>query len=422
MLASLFPAARNSEYARVDPPPPSELLARIRALPSAGPLMRRLPEHPGVYLVGGAVRDLLLGGAPFDLDLVVDGDAGEVAALLDGEVVIHDRFGTATVRVCGITYDLARARRETYSRPGALPEVAPASLEEDLRRRDFTVNAIAIALAGPDAGELNLVPGALEDLDARLLRVLHKRSFLDDPTRMLRLARYRSRLGFELESGTRELLHDAVRERALSTVSGPRIGAELRLLAREPDPVQAMRSLRELRLDRAIHPAFGLDDPELARKALALLPEDGRADRLVLALAGQHLPADDLGRVLDELAFDAADRDAIVAAATRADAVAAALSEARRPSEIASVASGASPELVAIAGALGPEGPARAWLSGLRDVRLEIDGRDLLERGISRGPAVGRGLRAALAAKLDGKARGRDDELAIALEAARDPG
>ena len=250
------------------------------------------------------MRDLLLGGTPFDLDLVVEGDAAAVAASLGGELKAFDRFGTATVVLDGFSYDIAQARRETYAQPGALPDVEPAPLAEDLLRRDFTVNAIALALAGDSAGELTAAPAALEDLDARRLRVLHDRSFIDDPTRLMRLARYASRLGFEVEPHTRELADAAVAGGALWTVSGSRLGAELRLLARERDPVAALRGLADLGLDRAIHPEFGIEDEELARRALALLPDDGRRDRLAVALAARRVPPAELGALLESLAFE----------------------------------------------------------------------------------------------------------------------
>ena len=169
-----------------------------------------------MYLVGGAVRDLLLGGRPLDLDLVVEGDAAAFAASLGGELKVHDRFGTSTVTLDGFSYDIARARRETYAHPGALPDVAPAPLAEDLERRDFTVNTLALALAGDRAGELHSVPPALEDLDARRLRVLHDQSFIDDPTRLFRLVRYATRLGFEIEPHTRALAERAIAGGALA--------------------------------------------------------------------------------------------------------------------------------------------------------------------------------------------------------------
>jgi tRNA nucleotidyltransferase (CCA-adding enzyme) len=393
-------------------PAASDLKERVAALPAAAPLRDRLSDAPGVYLVGGAVRDLLLGGRPIDLDLVVEGDPAAVIARLGGEVQTYDRFGTATVRADGHTYDIAQARRERYPTPGALPEVEPAPLDVDLRRRDFTVNAAAIELS---TGELSAVPEALPDLAARVLRVLHGRSFIDDPTRLLRMARYAARLGFEVEPGTRELVAKAVAGGALRTVSGPRIGAELRLASRERDPVAVFDRLAELGLDTG----FGTIEPELARRAFELLPADGDRPATALALGARALDAATLTELLDTLAFEAPERARVVAAAARAPVLAAQLEHARTPAEIAAAVAGAGPEAVAVAGALGPAQAARQWLDALRHVALEIDGSDLLAAGVPEGPAIGRGLRAALAAKLDGRVDGRADELAEALRAAR---
>src|SRR5205807_1288735 len=192
------------------------------------------------------VRDLMLGTPPLDLDLVVDGELEPVAALLGTPQRVHDRFETCTVVLKGFRYDLARARRESYERPGALPTVAPAGIDEDLRRRDFTVNALALGLGGPERGRLVAVPGGVEDVRDRLLRVLHDASFSDDPTRLLRLARYATRLGFAVEEHTRALATAAVSAGAPATVTGSRLGMELRLLAAEPDAVGGFVALPEL--------------------------------------------------------------------------------------------------------------------------------------------------------------------------------
>jgi tRNA nucleotidyltransferase (CCA-adding enzyme) len=406
----------------MDVPPPTQLLAAVRSLPAAPAVVDHLTDAVPVYLVGGAVRDLLLGGRPLDLDLVVEGDPAPVVAALGGEVRTHDRFGTSTVSLDGFAYDLARSRRETYAHPGALPEVSPAPLSEDLLRRDFTVNALAIALVGDLAGTVEAAPRGLEDLQRRTLRVLHDASFIDDPTRALRLARYASRLEFEIEPHTRALLESALDAGAISTVSGSRIGAELRLLAREPDPVSALRCAGELGIAHAIHPALGLDDEPLARRALALLPDDGRRDLLVLALAARHVPPPELAYLLHTLAFEAPDRQTIIAAATRSPTLARELERAGQPSEIADAVGDAGPELVALAGALGPERAAREWLGELRHVGLEIGGDDLIEAGVREGPAIGVGLHAALSAKLDGRATGAEAELREALQAAQASG
>ena len=165
-----------------------------------------------MHVVGGAVRDALLGRVPRELDLVVEGDAVAVARRaaerVGGTLTVHERFGTATVRTGEFAFDLATARRERYPRPGALPEVElGATIAEDLARRDFSVNAMAVSLRD---GARTDWPGAREDLDHGVLRVLHDRSFADDPTRMLRLVRYAARLGFAPDPRTAALVDPAL--------------------------------------------------------------------------------------------------------------------------------------------------------------------------------------------------------------------
>jgi tRNA nucleotidyltransferase (CCA-adding enzyme) len=418
----MLEASRRARIRSVPGPDTDEILERLAALPAATPLLERLGDLSGVYLVGGAVRDLLLGGSPVDLDLVVDGELGEVTARLGTPNRSHDRFDTGTLVLDGFSYDLARARRETYAHPGALPTVAPAPIDDDLERRDFTVNALAVGLGGTTRGRLLAAPHGLEDVDARRLRVLHDASFIDDPTRLLRLARYAARLGFAIEAHTRELAEAAVVRRATDTVSGSRLGAELRLLAAEPDPIRALRALADLGLDELLAPGFGIrddTDAETAARALALLPRDGDRGAVALAVATRRLDPRARAELLDRLAFPAAQRDVILAAAGRAPALGEALRTAQAPSQIAAAVGRAPAELVALAGARGAEPQARRWLEELRHVRLEIDGQDLLDAGMQPGPEVGAGLARALGAKLDGRGSGREAELAEAL---RTPG
>jgi tRNA nucleotidyltransferase (CCA-adding enzyme) len=381
----------------------------LRSLPAAAPLLEVLPH---AWVVGGAVRDLLLGGTSEDLDVVIEGDAVEaarqLASALGGSLTVHDRFGTATVEARGHVYDLATARAETYARPGALPDVQPGTLEKDLRRRDFTVNAIAVA----SDGRVVAAPGAFEDLDARVLRILHERSFLDDPTRLLRLVRYATRLGFSVEPGTAALASDAIGAGALATVTPTRVGNELRLLLREPSALDALAwvagwpLLEGMALDRA-----------LAERALALLPADGRGDLLLLACACRGVAPAALGGWLDALGFAGHQRDVVVGCG-QADGIEGRLTEASRPSEIAAAVRGAPVEAVALAGALGAPEAARAWIEDLRHVSLDIDGDDLIAAGVPQGEALGRALAAALRARLDGEAPDRDAQLAVALAAA----
>jgi tRNA nucleotidyltransferase (CCA-adding enzyme) len=302
-----------------------------------------LRDEPGVYLVGGAVRDRLLGRTPKELDFVVEGDAipvaGRAAERLGGELVVHERFGTATIRTATDSYDVVSARTETYERPGALPTVKlGATIEQDLGRRDFTVNAIAHSLEGREVAW----PGAREDLANGVLRVLHDRSFIDDPTRMLRLVRYQHRLGFAPDPHTAALIdHDL-----LATVSQDRINREIRLL-------------------------------------LAESPQ----------LLAQYGPLSDVPEVL-----------AAVKLHTRTDVPDVELWRLLRRER---------PETIELLVAAGDEG-ARRWRDEVSARRLQIGGRDLIERGLT-GAAIGAGLERATVAMLEGRAPDREAQLAAAL-------
>jgi tRNA nucleotidyltransferase (CCA-adding enzyme) len=338
-----------------------------------------------VYLVGGAVRDLLLGQGRTDIDLVVEGDATALATRLGGEVVEHERFATAKAHLGEHEVDIATARAESYPHPGALPVVEPtAGIAADLARRDFTINAMAIPLRRDP--ELIDPHRGRADLEAGLLRALHARSFEDDPTRALRAARYAARFGFELEHETAELLAEA----DLSTVSVDRRDAELLRLAGEPGSPRGFALLAE----------WGLMDlrengVELAGRVASLLAEPpwkemARRDRAVLAAALGHWG--------------------------EAEKLAAARPE--RPSEGVRLARGVSPIELVLARAMGAE-----WLDSYicewRDVKLQIDGADLIAAGIPQGPDIGRGLGEALRRKLDGEVSGREQELEVALAKAR---
>jgi tRNA nucleotidyltransferase (CCA-adding enzyme) len=364
---------------------PKESLAE--ALRDAYPELERVAAAAAdpVFLVGGAVRDLLLGHGRADIDLVVVGDPLRLAGALGAETLAqHERFGTVKLALDGHELDLARARTESYERPGALPTVAPAdSIEADLGRRDFTVNALAVPLAEPD--ELIDPHGGGADLESGLLRVLHPESFSDDPTRAIRAARYASRFGFELEAETEAWL----RRTDLSTVSAERRQAEIYRLAAEaagPSGFELLAGwgLIELREGGA----------DLARAASAVIEgeawrgEAARADVVLVAALGPSGGEVELARA-----------------------------EPGRPSEAVELASGHGSVELVLARALGAE-----WLdeyvSRWRLVGLEIDGADLIAAGVPRGPEVGRGLKAALRAKLDGEVGDRGQELAIAVAAA----
>ncbi|HEY7150281.1 MAG TPA: hypothetical protein VH391_01245 [Solirubrobacterales bacterium] len=373
----------NAPRPKIDPSLLPERMSELAGLDR----VREAATGFEAFLVGGSVRDLLLGRERADIDIAVEGDAvDELARRLGGAARTHERFATAAVRADGLEIDLAATRAESYPRPGALPEIRPAPLRDDLARRDFTVNAMAVALATPS--ELVDPHGGLDDLERGRLRILHDESFVDDPTRAIRAARYAARYGFTLEPATAARLQEA----DLGAVSRDRRVAELRKLAAEPEAPKGFALLADWGLF-ALEP----DVRELIGAVSALLgapPWAGMADRDEAILEAA------LGRGLDEARRLAETRPS-------------------RPSEAVALARGASGAELALARALGAE-----WLdpyvSEWRRVRLEIDGDDLLSEGISEGPAIGRGLTEAMRAKLDGEVNGREEELAAALRAARE--
>jgi tRNA nucleotidyltransferase (CCA-adding enzyme) len=420
-----------------------DLTERVRALRGMDRILPALEGAPPCFLVGGAVRDLLLEREPVDVDIAVEGDVEQVAELLaaalDGTVTAHERFGTATVTAGGVdVVNLARTRRERYRLPGALPEVEPAGLDEDLVRRDFTVNAIALALNGDRAGELSDPHGGRDDLRDGLIRILHRGSFSDDPTRLLRAARYAARLGFGLEADTERAARAAAATGALQTVSGPRVCDELLDLLAEDAAPRAVELLGDLGIDRALHPDLRADS-ELVASAKLGAAETG-ADPALAALAalathrvgepggaagsgGTDEPdrdGDGLSRWIDRLGLAAGGRDAALHAARRAPELTEELRADLRPSELRDLLDGEPPEALALALGLGaPAEPILRFVSRLSLVRLEITGADLIAAGMPQSPALGRALERTLARKLDGEVDGRGDELRVALEIAR---
>ena len=400
-----------------------QLRERVRRLPGVELLLPALEGLPPAYLVGGAVRDLLRGADAVDLDIAVEGDARSVARAvaerLSGEAREHERFGTATVRAGDLVCDLATTRREIYDEPGALPRVSPAALAEDLSRRDFTINAMAVGLTGDDLGHLYDPCGGLGDLGDGVVRVLHARSFVEDPTRLLRAVRYEVRLGFRMDPGTETLARAAAADGALRTVSGARVRDELMDLLGEAQAPAGVGRMHDLGLDRAMHPALSAD-PELVASASLGAAAIG-ADPALAALAALCVRAPRrLERWLGDLHLTAANRDGVARAVHVAPRLARELRTREHQASQLRALLGAEPTVaLALAMALGaPHDPIVRWVTELRSVRLEITGDDLLAAGVPEGPGLGRALDATLNLKLDGLVSGRDEELETALAVA----
>ena len=252
-----------------------EQLSLLRIVADAAST-RQLP----LYLVGGFVRDLLLGSPAKDFDLVVEGDAillaESLAAKYGGKVTSHKPFGTAQWFLAGPDHrvlDFISTRSEIYKHPAALPTVKPGTLTDDLLRRDFTINTLALRLDGEHWGELRDDLGGLEDLKRGQVRVLHPRSFQDDPTRLFRAVRYEQRCGFQIDLETLSLMPQAYP--LIDLLSAERVRHELDLVLEEDKAAAMLSRLAELNLLKPVHPALTWNETIRERflNGLRLLPE-----------------------------------------------------------------------------------------------------------------------------------------------------
>ena len=400
-------------------------LARLpRGLAAALQPLRRaaVSSNVRVALVGGAVRDRLLGRTipGREADVAVEGSAPDLARAVvlaaAGSTVrarVHQRFGTATLEMpSGWRVDLAGTRRETYRHPGALPDVTPATLDEDLARRDFTVNAMAWELgAGGKGGMLHDPLGGRQDLRRRRLRALHPGSFRDDPTRAFRAVRYANRLTFRIAPRTRQWIAAAIRSGAFRGVSGDRLRRELEKIFGERGWAGAVRHLVALGVSRTLHPRLA--------SAAGTLAALRRAERLSGARGSVGKTTWLLPLVVwSDPLRGAARRDL----ASRLSLAGRALEAFQRWPEIREALSlGGLREATAHLG-LDPRIAAAALLRDPRilaaPASLSIRGSDLLRAGIPAGPRVGLALARTRQARAAGEI-GPGDELSYALEAAR---
>jgi tRNA nucleotidyltransferase (CCA-adding enzyme) len=408
---------------RLAPPRHDLLTVVVAAAAEAG-----LP----IYLVGGAVRDLLLGELPADLDVVVEGDAlalaRSVAAARSFFLRLHTRFRTAVLEAPGgHRLDLASARAERYPRAGALPGVREARLAADLRRRDFTINAMALPLTPAGPGRLVDPLGGRHDLDAGLVRVLHPLSFSDDPSRAFRAVRYAARLGFRLESQTREWLAESVARGAVRQLSPARLGAEISRLAAEEHLARGLEQLRRLELLAAVHPC--LDRAPLgaaARRLERFLAGRSRESRIIglLALLVCRCSTDEASAALGRLQGARGARRGVLLAMEASRTILAALPPGGDlPDDLLwSLCHRAPDEGIILAEAAAADAGQRRALARYRrrlaGMTLAIFPRDLLAAGVPPGPEISLRLSATMQARLSGRLRGRRAELAYALSPA----
>ncbi len=393
------------------------------------------------WLVGGGVRDLLQGRPVRDIDVVVEGDAPALAHAaahrLGGTALAHAPFGTAkwTPSLWPVTeepIDIATARSETYAQPGALPTVAPATLEDDLYRRDFTLNAMAICLHPDRLGEILDPFNGRRDLEEGVLRVLHDRSFEDDPTRAIRAVRFAARLGLTLAPHTRQLLAAAVGSGVFGALSVDRLGAELDRLLQERDPVVGLRTLDSWGLLPVFHPTWTIDALLLRRLASVmqswetLVDRDGplavprRADCAWVVLAGGLPPAQ--RPTSSALIPGTKDRRArFVSGPEPLQAALDALTRDNRPAQVAATLqpldavqwlvahglSSAHPQVVEVQARL------EWWRTRGRHVQSAVDGRWLMAQGHQPSPHFRTALAAAQAAAWNGASTAEQQAAAL---------
>ncbi len=413
------PSRAEEMAARLQKWLPPELLALLR---HASETARDLGFS--LYIVGGFVRDLLLNQPNLDLDLVVEGDAIRLAKQLakeyGGRVHGHTRFGTAKWMEIPNTsqinhLDFTTARTEFYAHPSALPEVERSSIKQDLRRRDFTINTLAICLDPDRYGQLLDPFGGEEDLQRGLIRVLHNLSFVEDPTRILRAVRLEQRLGFKIEARTAELIGDALD--MLHRVSGERVRNELSLIFQEGEPAKAMARLNDLGVLKAIFPKLTFSQWHAAKFSAA------RANRHPLTFFGllaYRFSAKDTADFAARLAFSNAETETlrqVVALREQARTLAA---NALSPSAVYRLLEDYSDEALAIFALASDDSHIRErvelFRTRLRQIAPELSGDDLKRMGIPPGPAYRNILSRLRDARLDGDVSTRAEEEALVRE------
>jgi tRNA nucleotidyltransferase (CCA-adding enzyme) len=393
---------------------PAELVDFLRL---AGQTAARLEQE--LFLVGGVVRDLLLERANQDLDLVAEGDAvklaEELARLKNGKVIAHSRFNTAKIRWDKWSVDIATARSEGYEQPGALPEVSPSDIRNDLIRRDFSINAMAVYLEPSRFGELIDLYHGREDLEKKVIRVLHEKSFKDDATRLWRAVRYEQRLDFHLEPFTLDLVRRDLDY--LETISGDRIRHELELCLEEDQPEKVLIRADELGILAKMSPVLRADR-WLARKitrARGMLQPYHPPEEIYLAFLVYRLDRKDLSalasylklpRTLARSLEDTLSLKAELVHLEQPELTPGLIYQTlHKYSQTALLANLLAADSAVVRQHL------ELYLNKLRYIQPALSGEDLIKAGLASGPQIKEVLGLLHEARLDGKVRTREEEL-----------
>ncbi|OQX82506.1 MAG: hypothetical protein B6D53_04535 [Candidatus Omnitrophica bacterium 4484_49] len=375
-----------------------------------------------LYLVGGPVRDLILNREVLDLDLVVNRDLEVLLERLREEFsfkIEPTRFLTAKVYFDDFILDIAETRKEYYPLPGALPEVSPGTLKSDAYRRDFTINALYLEITTNGFSKLIDYVGGVKDLQKKIIRVLKRNSFYEDPTRIIRAVRYEQRFGFKMETGTLSLLKKAVKENVFSTVTPQRLGAEFIRTLREKNVFNPLRRLDELCGFDFLNVSIKLTSEKISSfkrwdsykyKRDVLCPEI-----IPLMILLSDLELLELDRISQILELTRAQRS-LLKKYVRLDKekILSLLSKKLSVSKIYDRLNNLDFEIVVCLHLLA-KGQARRnldlYLKKLVGLRLEVTGEDVKNLGIAQGPQIGHLLERLKKARLEGKVKTREDEI-----------
>ena len=401
----------------------------VTLLEEAGQLADRC--EVSIFVVGGCVRDLLLGIHNLDLDLVIEGDgiafARKLGDILQARVKVHERFGTAMVLLPdGFKLDVATARTEYYEYPTALPTVEHSSIKKDLYRRDFTINALAVRLNGKGFGDVLDFYGGQRDLNDKVIRVLHGLSFVEDPTRVFRAIRFETRFGFRLGKDTTALIAGAVKMNLFHRLSGHRLLEELKLLCSEREPRQAIKRLADMGLLRFIHPKLSWSDR--LEKLLSAIDEaidwyrllylDRKMSVWLVYMMGflEMLPESGVKDVLKRFPFSEQEATRLKMARVGCHNAIRRLGSKRplKPAEVYHLLSGLPDEtlLIFMAKSKGDtvKRQVSAFLTTYQHVKLNLTGSDLAAMGLKPGPQFKQILAQLLDARLNGDVRTDTEE------------
>lgn len=391
-----------------------------------------LANNMRAYLVGGCVRDLLLGRPNLDLDIVIEGNGIEFAEKLsccfNAKLVRHRRFGTATLRLKPhLKIDIATSRRESYPNPAHLPVVSPGSLRDDLFRRDFTINAMALSIMPDDFGRLEDFFGGKEDLNAEKIRILHPLSFIDDPTRILRAIRFSIRYDFPIEKNTLKKLKEAVRLKMLEEVQPQRLRDDLMLILKEEDPIKEIKLIqrlcgfgfvsRRLRVNKATYALLGSVRREIASFKKSC-PQRRQLDVWLMYLMGlvNPLSPKDTAAMCRGFALRSGEAKRILNFKSPGrDFIKKLSSKGLAASKVYSLLEPLSYEAILLIKASHKNKilhkHIRDFFCSYNGTRININGQDLRSLGISPGPRYQEIFSKVLNAKLDAKFSSKQEEI-----------